>query len=202
MMPPAVILILMMFFITACEANFLESPEKETFSLEKAMEYSLKNASDLKFPTAKPSSKVSTTHLVVLEPLWNDAKYHEIHFPDKLAKTYEVPLYMGSSIGGLLLKNDNPTFEPAKISSSLIIQEFWQGEKKSSRQMVATIIGNDLEGDNGAAFTYMGSRRSFSGFMVVSKVTGEIINIFQYKNGERTVVYINTDNSESSKWLL
>ena len=139
MMPPAVILIITIFFITACEANFLESPEKETFSLEKAMEYSLENASVLKFPTAKPSSKVASTYTVELEPLWNEAKYHEIHFPDKLAKTYEVPLEIGSSIGGLLLKNDNPTVEPAKISSSLIIQEFLQGEKKSSRQIIVTI---------------------------------------------------------------
>lgn len=91
MMPPAVILIITMFFITACEANFLENSENETFSLAKAKEYSLHNASVFKFPTAKPTSKVATTYAVELEPLWEEAKYHEIHFPDKLAKTYEVP---------------------------------------------------------------------------------------------------------------
>ena len=199
MMPPAVILIITMFFITACEANFLENSENETFSLAKAKEYSLHNASVFKFPTAKPTSKVATTCAVELEPLWEEAKYHEIHFPDKLAKTYEVPLEIGSGIGGLLLKNDNPGFEPAKISSSLVIQEFWQGEKKSSRQMIATIVGNDLNGEYSSAFTYMGSRASFSGFMVVSKVTGEIINIFQYINGARTVMYIKTDSIDNSK---
>ena len=87
MMPPAVILILMMFFITACEANFLENSENETFSLAKAKEYSLQNASVLKFPTAKPSAKSTVSSVTELEPLWSGAKYYEIHFPDKLAKT-------------------------------------------------------------------------------------------------------------------
>lgn len=197
MMPPAVILILMMFFITACEANFLDNSENETFSLAKAKEYSLQNAAVINFPSTKHSSK--SVEGIKLEPIWDEAKYHEINFPDKLAKTYEVPLGMSSQIVGLLLRNGDCANEPARISSSLIIQEFWQSEKKTSRQIIATIIGNDLNGEYSSAFTYMGSRASFSGFMVVSKVTGEIINIFQYINGERTVMYIKTDSIDNSK---
>lgn len=196
MMPPAVILILMMFFITACEANFLDNSENETFSLTEAKEYSLQNAAVINFPSTKPSSK--SVEGIKLEPIWDEAKYHEINFPDKLAKTYEVPLGMSSQIVGLLLRNGDCANEPARISSSLIVQEFVQGEKQTSRQMVATIIGNDLEGEHSAAFTYMGSRSSFTGFMLVSKVSGEIINIFQYINGERTVMYLKTNNYEST----
>ena len=47
LMPPAVILILMMFFITACEADFLDSTENQQFSLQQAKEYSSQGGSEI-----------------------------------------------------------------------------------------------------------------------------------------------------------
>ncbi len=48
MMPPAVILILVMFVITACEADFLNNSENQKFSLQQAKEYSLQNSTNFK----------------------------------------------------------------------------------------------------------------------------------------------------------
>ena len=104
MMPPAVILILMMFIISACEASFLDKPENQDFSLQQAKEYSLQNSPCLKMPSSKPLLK-STPDGGELEPLWEEAKYHEIQFPDKIAKTYEVPLERKNGIEAILLKN-------------------------------------------------------------------------------------------------
>lgn len=76
MMPPAVILILIIFFITACEANFLENSENETFSLAKAKEYSLQNASVLKFPTAKPS--FSQIYCIICDRIGTSVEWGQI----------------------------------------------------------------------------------------------------------------------------
>ena len=199
MMPPAVILILMMFFITACEADFLDSTGNQQFSLQHAKEYSSQNAICLKMPSSAPLSKSRSYSGVEYEPLWEKAKYHEIRFPDKIARTYEVPLKMDAGIGGILLKNGNHASEAAKMSSSLVVQEFEQGDKRTRRQIMATIVGNDSGGNtSSAAFSYMGSRETFTGFMIVSTVSGKILNIFQYINGERTVMYLKTDDSEST----
>ena len=196
MMPPAVILILMMFIISACEASFLDKPENQDFPLQQAKEYSLQNSPCLKMPSSKPLLK-STPDGGELEPLWEEAKYHEIQFPDKIAKTYEVPLERKNGIEAILLKNPDQSAEPAKMNSSLIVQEFVQGENKSQRQIIATIIGNDSKGNvNSPAFRYMGSRATFSGFMIVSTTAGQIVNIFQYVNGERTTVYLKQDKNK------
>lgn len=198
LMPPAVILILMMSFITACEADFLNNSENQKFSLQQAKEYSLQNSTNFKMPSSVPLSK-STTGGVEYEPLWEEAKYHEIRFPDKIARTYEVPLKIDAGIGGILLKNGNHASEAAKMSSSLVVQEFEQGDTRTRRQIMATIVGNDSGGNtSSAAFSYMGSRETFTGFMIVSTVSGKILNIFQYINGERTVMYLKTDDSEST----
>ena len=57
MMPPAVILILVMFVITACEADFLNNSENQQFSLQQAKEYSLQNSTNFKMPSSAPLSK-------------------------------------------------------------------------------------------------------------------------------------------------
>ena len=44
------------------------------------------------------------------------AKYHEIRFPDKIARTYEIPLKMEDCIGGILLTNGNNAAEAAKMT--------------------------------------------------------------------------------------
>ncbi|MBQ7018899.1 MAG: hypothetical protein IJN06_07860 [Bacteroidales bacterium] len=116
LMPPAVILILMMSFITACEADFLDSTENQQFSLQQAKEYSSQNAICLKMPSSAPLSKSSSYSGVEYEPLWEKAKYHEIRFPDKIARTYEIPLKMEDCIGGILLTNGNNAAEAAKMT--------------------------------------------------------------------------------------
>ena len=59
-MPPAVILILVMFVITACEANFLNNSENQQFSLQQAKEYSLQNSTNFKMPSSVPLAKSTT----------------------------------------------------------------------------------------------------------------------------------------------
>ena len=150
-------------------------------------------------PSSAPLSKSRSYSGVEYEPLWEKAKYHEIRFPDKIARTYEVPLKMDAGIGGILLKNGNHASEAAKMSSSLVVQEFEQGDKRTRRQIMATIVGNDSGGNtSSAAFSYMGSRETFTGFMIVSTVSGKILNIFQYINGERTVMYLKNSDTKSS----
>ena len=106
---------------------------------------------------------------------------------------------MDAGIGGILLKNGNHASEAAKMSSSLVVQEFEQGDKRTRRQIMATIVGNDSGGNtSSAAFSYMGSRETFTGFMIVSTVSGKILNIFQYINGERTVMYLKNSDTKSS----
>lgn len=159
----------------------------------------MQNSTNFKMPSSAPLSKSRSYSGVEYEPLWEKAKYHEIRFPDKIARTYEVPLKMDAGIGGILLKNGNHASEAAKMSSSLVVQEFEQGDKRTRRQIMATIVGNDSGGNtSSAAFSYMGSRETFTGFMIVSTVSGKILNIFQYINGERTVMYLKNSDTKSS----
>ena len=102
-----------------------------------------------------------------------------MQFPSKLAKTYEVPLNTGSIVGGVLLKSNAADHDVVTMKSSLVIQEFSQGENTSNRQMVVTVLGKDSDNNpQSDAFTYMGSHKNFTGFMVVSTLEGEIVNIF------------------------
>ena len=84
LMPPAVILILMMSFITACEADFLDSTENQQFSLQQAKEYSSQNAIRLKMPSSAPLSKSSSYSGVEYEPLWERQNIMKSVFPTKL----------------------------------------------------------------------------------------------------------------------
>ena len=77
------------------------------------------------------------------------------------------------------------------MRKTLVIQEFSQGENTSNRQMVVTVLGKDSDNNpQSDAFTYMGSHKNFTGFMVVSTLEGEIVNIFQYLYGQRSMVYV------------
>lgn len=60
----------------------------------------------------------------ILVPQWDNATYHEVRFPSKLAKTYEIPLNTGTIVGGVLLKEKGDSYERATMKSSLVIQEF------------------------------------------------------------------------------
>ncbi len=152
----------------------------------------MEHATDLRLPGMDGGSvKSSIDYNEILVPQWDKATYHEAQFPSKLARTYEVPLNTGSIVGGVLLKENATEHDVVTMKSSLIIQEFSQGEKTSNRQMVVTVLGKVSDNNNQTeAFSYMGSHKDFTGFMVVSTLEGEIVNIFQYLCGQRSVVYV------------
>lgn len=183
--------IVLILFLTSCEKGLSIKEAVEEFSLEDAKVFHLEHAADLRLPNGGNNVKSTIDYEEILVPQWNNATYHEVQFPSKLAKTYEIPLNTGTIVGGVLLKEKGDSYERATMKSSLVIQEFSQGEKKTLRQMVVTIIGNDSEGNaNSETFSYMGSHKSLTGFMVVSTLEGKIVNIFQYLNGARSMVYV------------
>ena len=179
-------------FAISCEAERVMPEQNNTFTLEQAKHFHMEHATDLRLPgTGDGSVKSAIDYNEILVPQWDKAIYHEVQFPSKLARTYEVPLNTGSIVGGVLLKENATEHDVVTMKSSLIIQEFSQGENTSNRQMVVTVLGKDS--DNNAqsdAFSYMGSHKDFTGFMVVSTLEGEIVNIFQYLYGQRSVVYV------------
>jgi len=141
--------------------------------------------------TGGGSVKSAIDYNEILVPQWDKATYHEVQFPNKLARTYEVPLNTGSIVGGVLLKENATEHDVVTMKSSLVIQEFSQGENTINRQMVVTVLGKDSDNNTQSdAFSYMGSHKDFTGFMVVSTLEGEIVNIFQYLYGQRSVVYV------------
>lgn len=184
--------VILAFLAISCEADRAMPEQNNTFTLEQAKHFHMEHATDLRLPgTGDGSVKSAIDYNEILVPQWDKATYHEVQFPSKLARTYEVPLNTGSIVGGVLLKENATEHDVVTMKSSLIIQEFSQGENTSNRQMVVTVLGKDS--DNNAqsdAFSYMGSHKDFTGFMVVSTLEGEIVNIFQYHNGERSVVYV------------
>ncbi len=183
--------IVLILFLTSCEKGLSIKEAVEEFSLEDAKVFHLEHAADLRLPNGGNNVKSTIDYEEILVPQWDNATYHEVQFPSKLAKTYEIPLNTGTIVGGVLLKEKGDSYERATMKSSLVIQEFSQGEKKTLRQMVVTVIGNDSNGNaNSEAFTYMGSHNTLTGFMVVSTLEGKIVNIFQYINGIRSKVYV------------
>ncbi len=190
--------IILALLAISCEADRTMPEQINTFTLEQAKHFHLEHATDLRLPgTGDGSVKSVIDYNEILVPQWDKATYHEVQFPSKLARTYEVPLNTGSIVGGVLLKENATEHDVVTMKSSLVIQEFSQGENTSNRQMVVTVLGKDS--DNNAqsdAFSYMGSHKDFTGFMVVSTLEGEIVNIFQYLCGQRSVVYVrNTDDA-------
>ena len=182
---------MLILFLTSCEKGLSIKEAVEEFSLEDAKVFHLEHAADLRLPNGGNNVKSTIDYEEILVPQWDNATYHEVQFPSKLAKTYEIPLNTGTIVGGVLLKEKGDSYERATMKSSLVIQEFSQGEKKTLRQMVVTVIGNDSNGNvNSEAFTYMGSHNTLTGFMVVSTLEGKIVNIFQYINGIRSKVYV------------
>jgi len=183
--------IVLILFLTSCEKGLSIKEAVEEFSLEDAKVFHLEHAADLRLPNGGNNVKSTIDYEEILVPQWDNATYHEVQFPSKLAKTYEIPLNTGTIVGGVLLKEKGDSYERATMKSSLVIQEFSQREKKTLRQMVVTVIGNDSNGNvNSEAFTYMGSHNTLTGFMVVSTLEGKIVNIFQYINGIRSRVYV------------
>jgi hypothetical protein len=166
---------------TGCDRSF-DAPTVDGFTLEQAKHFHMEHATDLRLPgTGDGSVKSAIDYNEILVPQWDKATYHEVQFPSKLARTYEVPLNTGSIVGGVLLKENATEHDVVTMKSSLIIQEFSQGEKTSNRQMVVTVLGKVSDNNNQTeAFSYMGSHKDFTGFMVVSTLEGEIVNIFQY----------------------
>ena len=184
--------IILAFLAISCEADRAMLEQNNTFTLEQAKHFHMEHATDLRLPgTGDGSVKSAIDYNEILVPQWDKATYHEVQFPSKVARTYEVPLNTGSIVGGVLLKENATEHDVVTMKSSLVIQEFSQGENTSNRQMVVTVLGKDS--DNNAqsdAFSYMGSHKDFTGFMVVSTLEGEIVNIFQYLYGQRSVVYV------------
>ena len=176
---------------TGCDRSF-DAPTVDGFTLEQAKHFHMEHATDLRLPgTGGGSVKSSIDYNEILVPQWDKATYHEVQFPSKLARTYEVPLNTGSIVGGVLLKSNAADHDVVTMKSSLVIQEFSQGENTSNRQMVVTVLGKDSDNNpQSDAFTYMGSHKNFTGFMVVSTLEGEIVNIFQYLYGQRSMVYV------------
>ena len=184
--------VILAFLAISCEADRAMPEQNNTFTLEQAKHFHMEHATDLRLPGMDGGSvKSSIDYNEILVPQWDKATYHEAQFPSKLARTYEVPLNTGSIVGGVLLKENATEHDVVTMKSSLIIQEFSQGEKTSNRQMVVTVLGKVSDNNNQTeAFSYMGSHKDFTGFMVVSTLEGEIVNIFQYLCGQRSVVYI------------
>ena len=172
--------IILAFLAISCEADRAMLEQNNTFTLEQAKHFHMEHATDLRLPgTGDGSVKSAIDYNEILVPQWDKATYHEVQFPSKVARTYEVPLNTGSIVGGVLLKENATEHDVVTMKSSLVIQEFSQGENTSNRQMVVTVLGKDS--DNNAqsdAFSYMGSHKDFTGFMVVSTLKGEIVNIF------------------------
>lgn len=184
--------VILAFLAISCEADRAMPEQNNTFTLEQAKHFHMEHATDLRLPgTGGGSVKSSIDYNEILVPQWDKATYHEVQFPSKLARTYEVPLNTGSIVGGVLLKSNAADHDVVTMKSSLVIQEFSQGENTSNRQMVVTVLGKDSDNNpQSDAFTYMGSHKNFTGFMVVSTLEGEIVNIFQYLYGQRSMVYV------------
>ena len=70
----------------------------------------------------------------------------------------------------------------------LIVEKF--NDNDSVRYFLVTIVGYDKDEKNVAPFSYMGSRKNFEGYMVISSVEGEPLWAYYYKDGTRRYAHL------------
>ena len=117
--------IILALLAISCEADRTMPEQINTFTLEQAKHFHLEHATDLRLPgTGDGSVKSAIDYNEILVPQWDKATYHEVQFPSKVARTYEVPLNTGSIVGGVLLKENATEHDVVTMKSSLVIQEF------------------------------------------------------------------------------
>lgn len=81
--------IVLILFLTSCEKGLSIKEAVEEFSLEDAKVFHLEHAADLRLPNGGNNVKSTIDYEEILVPQWDNATYHEVRFPSKLAKTYE-----------------------------------------------------------------------------------------------------------------
>ena len=76
----------------------------------------------------------------------------------------------------------------------LVVERF--NEIDSVRYFLVTIVGYEKDEKNVAPFSYMGSRKNFEGYMVISSVEGEPLWAYYYKDGTRRYAHLHSSVKE------
>jgi hypothetical protein len=79
----------------------------------------------------------------------------------------------------------------------LIVEKF--NDNDSVRYFLVTIVGYDKDEKNVAPFSYMGSRKNFEGYMVISSVEGEPLWAYYYKDGTRRYAHLHGSVKEKGE---
>jgi len=105
-------------------------------------------------------------------------------------------LNAGFKLGGMFHSRANGEVKNTKVTASmrLIVEKF--NDSDSVRYFLVTIVGYDKDEKNVAPFSYMGSRKNFEGYMVISSVEGEPLWAYYYKDETRRYAHLHSSVKE------
>ena len=170
-------------------------------AVEEARAYFEENATDLSMPQLLIPPETKTDDIFSggnLVPAWD--KF--ISAENDRFTTLEIPLSRDFAMRAAIFypQDGKHRFvsENVRVQSNLVIRK----SKKSGNfnYFVATIIGSSAPPAerNNNPWTYLGSRKGFNGYVIISNVEGDILETFYYRNGNRFFVKLKSHEKRGS----
>ena len=186
----------------SCSHEWLDSGKNNlNQAVDEARAYFEENATDLSMPQLLISPETKTDDIFLggnLVPAWD--KF--ISAENDRFTTLEIPLSRDFAMRAAIFypQDGKHRFvsENVRVQSDLVIRK----SKKSGNfnYFVATIIGSSAPSAerNNNPWTYLGSRKCFNGYVIISNVEGEILETFYYRNGNRFFVKLKSHEKRGS----
>ena len=178
---------LFLLFLVGCTEDPLEFQSSSDFTVSHAKAFFEEHATDLRGVNFKKEANSRNTDCSNITPSWRSAKITQT---GKIT-TIEIPLDGDACKAARTFRmtNSKTLYDfTTKVTTKLIVQK--HVEAKSPRQFVVTMVhglSQKLQ-KNEIANCYGTS--DFSGYVIVSSVTGKYLEAFQSDNGHWTRVYI------------
>ena len=170
-------------------------------SVDEARSYFKGNATDLSMPQLMMPPETKTDDILSggnLVPVWD----RFITAENDRFTTFEIPLSRDFAMRAAMFypQDGKHKFvtENVRVQSNLVIRK----SKKSGNfnYFVSTVIGSSAvpaEKDNNP-WRYLGSRKGFNGYVIISNVEGDILETFYYRNGNRFFITLKNQAQRDS----
>ena len=170
-------------------------------AVEEARSYFEGNATDLSMPQLMMPPETKTDDILSggnLVPVWD----RFITAENDRFTTFEIPLSRDFAMRAAMFypQDGKHKFvtENVRVQSNLVIRK----SKKSGNfnYFVSTVIGSSAvpaEKDNNP-WRYLGSRKGFNGYVIISNVEGDILETFYYRNGNRFFITLKNQAQRDS----
>ncbi len=173
-----------MFMLASCLNENTLQTDKELVLNSK--EYFGNNASDLSLPQFYSNTKSNVDLGENIFPMWDDA----ITTTADGTTIVEIPLGpTGSFLATMVTVHDSHAHNHKATYSSFLVMEY-ANNSVIPQMYVATLI----EQGSNATIRYTMSRTEFNGFIIKSKLDGEVLNVEHYLNGKGNTMQLAVTN--------